>query len=381
MRHKLKKIDLGIVVILLCFMAFSTLIIYSATHNHPLYEKKAFEHIIYFTLGFVVVIGSVFVDYRIVLKFWYVFLIIGVIMLALVYAVGPEINGAKGWFKIKSFSFQPAEIVKLFIIIGLAAWMGKRKGEKLTFYRDLVPIGLIVGIPFILVLITPDLGNAIIYLVILVGMLWIGNMKYSHVLIGLTVVVAGLVLSVSLFNTYNTEIADALRDKGKYHWYSRINTFINPEEASPAARYQVENAQIAIGTGGLTGKGFMEGSIKNAGLVPYTYSDSIFSVVGEEFGFQGSAILLLFYFLLIYRMIVIAYRCYDLRAAYIVVGVISMFVFQIFENIGMMIGIMPVTGITLPFVSYGGTSLLLNMLSIGIILSINAHQYKYELDD
>jgi len=120
--------------------------------------------------------------------------------------------------------------------------------------------------------------------------------------------------------------------------------------------------------------------MKNGGFVPYAYSDSIFVVIGEEFGFQGAAILLLLYFLLIYRMIVISYRCYDIRASYIIIGIVSMYVFQVFQNIGMMIGLMPITGITLPFISYGGTSLILNMLSIGLVFSINAHQQLYELE-
>lgn len=121
--------------------------------------------------------------------------------------------------------------------------------------------------------------------------------------------------------------------------------------------------------------------MKNGGFIPYTYSDSIFVVIGEEFGFQGSALLLLLYFMLIYRMIIVAFSCKDRRASYIIIGIVSMYVFQIFQNIGMMIGIMPITGITLPFISYGGTSLMINMFSIGIVFSIRAHQHQYELED
>src|SRR5690606_3822391 len=136
------------------------------------------------------------------------------------------------------------------------------------------------------------------------------------------------------------------------------------------AKHQSEKSLIAIGSGGLTGDGYMQGDSKNRKFIPYPYSDSIFVVIGEEFGFQGSALLLLLYFLLIYRMIIIAFQCYDLKGAYIIIGIVSMFVFQIFENIGMMIGLMPITGITLPFISYGGTSLLLNMVCIGLVFSI-----------
>jgi rod shape determining protein RodA len=182
-----------------------------------------------------------------------------------------------------------------------------------------------------------------------------------------------------LFNAFNTEIKDFLAEHKKIHWYERINTFVNPEEASADSKHQSMYAQIAVGSGGLSGDGYMNGKLKNGGYIPYTYSDSIFVVIGEEFGFQGAALLLLLYFLLIYRMIIIAFKCYDRRASFIVIGIVSMFVFQVFQNIGMMIGLMPITGITLPFVSYGGTSLLLNMLSIGLVFSIKAHQEVYEL--
>ncbi len=124
----------------------------------------------------------------------------------------------------------------------------------------------------------------------------------------------------------------------------------------------------------------MKGQSKTRGMIPYPYSDSIFVVIGEEFGFQGAAVLLLLYFLLIYRMIIIAFQCYDRRGSYIIIGIVSMYVFQIFQNIGMMIGLMPITGITLPFISYGGTSLILNMMCVGIVFSIKAHQEKYEME-
>lgn len=346
-----------------------------------MYAQTPVKQIIFFVLGFIIAICSVFFDYRIVLKSWYILYGLGIIMLALVFFVGAEINGAKGWFKItESLYFQPAEIVKIILIIGIAYLMGRRQGEKLGFMRDLVPIGLFAFVPFMLVMLQPDLGNAIIYIVIVLGMLWIGNVKYVHVMIGATVVVAGIFLFMFLFNTFNDEIYDYLNKENKRHWYERINTFINPDEATADAKHQSENAQIAIGSGGLSGDGYLNGDMKNGGFVPYAYSDSIFVVIGEEFGFQGAAVLLLLYFLLIYRMIVISYRCYDIRASYIIIGIVSMYVFQVFQNIGMMIGLMPITGITLPFVSYGGTSLILNMLSIGLVFSINAHQQLYELE-
>ncbi|MCR2802634.1 FtsW/RodA/SpoVE family cell cycle protein [Paenibacillus soyae] len=381
MLNKLKKLDWGILIILLCLMAVSVIVIHSATVNNPLYHNHHIKQLVFFGLGFFVAIAAVLFDYRIVLKSWYVLYGIGVILLILVYFLGAEINGAKGWFRFGQLSFQPAEMVKIILIIGLAYLLGRRQGERLTFTKDILVIGSFSFLPFLLVMIQPDLGNAIIYVVIVIGMLWIGNVKYTHVAIGLAVAVGCVMLFMFLFNTFNTEIEDFMYEQNKGHWYERINTYVNPELADPDSKRQSEYAQVAIGTGGLSGDGYLQGDMINGGFVPYTYSDSIFVVIGEEFGFQGSAVLLLLYFLLIYRMIIIAFKCFDRRASYMVIGIVSMFVFQVFQNIGMMIGLMPITGITLPFVSYGGTSLLLNMASIGLVFSIKAHQEVYELAD
>nr|WP_301539593.1 FtsW/RodA/SpoVE family cell cycle protein [Paenibacillus sp. NEAU-GSW1] len=379
----MKKIDWGIIAILVCMMVISAVLIRSATHGNSLYPNYDIKTLIYYAAGFCVVFFVTLFDYRLFLKSWHVLYGIGISLLILVYFFGSEINGAKGWFKLPGvdFLFQPAEIMKIILIIGIAYLMGRRQGDRLTFTQDLLPVAAFAFLPFALVMIQPDLGNAIIYLVIVLGMLWIGNVKYTHVLIGLTAVIAALVLFYTLFNTFNAEIYDYLNDHGKKHWHQRINTFINPEAASQDDKHQSENAKIAIGSGGLSGDGYMQGDMLKGKFIPYPYSDSIFVVIGEEFGFQGSAVLLLLYFLLIYRMILIAFKCYDLKASFIVIGIASMFVFQIFQNIGMMIGLMPITGITLPFISYGGTSLLLNMISIGILFSIKAHQEKYELAD
>ncbi|RUS47656.1 FtsW/RodA/SpoVE family cell cycle protein [Cohnella sp. AR92] len=383
MLNRLKKIDWLMVLILCGFMVISTLVVRSATHNNPQYYHFDVKTLIYYGVGFGVLFLMTLIDYRLLLKVWYVWYIIGIGSLIAVYLFGGELNGAKGWFKLPGnlgLTIQPAEIMKLFLIIAVAAVLGRRQGDPLRMRTDVMAIAMIAFVPFVLVMIQPDLGNAIIYLFIVLGMLWIGNIRYTYVMIGLTVVLGGLMLFVSLFNAYNDDIKNYLDDHKKIHWYERINTYIHPDEASDDQRRQSENAKIAIGSGGLSGDGYMQGESKNRKFIPYPYSDSIFVVIGEEFGFQGAAVLLLLYFVFIYRMIITAYQCYDLRGSFIIIGVASMMVFQIFQNIGMMIGLMPITGITLPFISYGGTSLILNMLSIGLVFSIRAHQEKYTMD-
>lgn len=382
MLNRLKKMDWMMLAILVMFMGISSLLVKSATYtnNNPAYANYDIKTLFFYGLGFAVIIIATLIDYRLILKIWYVWYGIGIIMLLLIFVLVEEKNGARSWFEFGQFSFQPAEVMKLFLIIAIAALMGRRQGDPLRMRSDVMVVAVVSFVPFMLVMLQPDLGNAMIYIFIVLGMLWIGNVRYSYVMIGLAVVVGGLLLFVTLFNTYNTEIHDYLESKKLTHWYERINTYIHPDEASADAKRQSEYAKIAIGSGGLAGDGYLQGESKNRKFIPYTYSDSIFVVIGEEFGFQGAAILLLLYFLFIYRMILIAYQCYDLRGSFIIIGIATMMVFQIFQNIGMMIGVMPITGITLPFISYGGTSLLLNMMSIGLIFSIRAHQEKYQMD-
>ncbi|MCQ6560864.1 FtsW/RodA/SpoVE family cell cycle protein [Paenibacillus mendelii] len=381
MLGKLKKIDWGIILILLVLMVISTLLVRSATFGNPGYANYDTKTLIFYGAGFVLAIMMTLLDYRVLLKGWYVLYGIGIVLLIVVYLTAEEINGARAWFELPGgLQFQPAEMEKIILIITIAFLMGRRQGDPLRIRHDLLVVAAFSFIPFALVMIQPDLGNAIIYLVIVLGMLWIGNVKYTHVLIGLVIVVGGLMVSVFLFNQYSQEIHDYLDSKNKVHWYERINGFINPNEASDKEVYQANKAKIAIGSGGLTGDGYMQGDSKNRKFIPYPYSDAIFVVIGEEFGFQGAAVVLLLYFLLIYRMIIISFHCYDIRGSFIIIGIVSMYVFQIFQNIGMMIGLMPITGITLPFISYGGTSLLLNMLCIGLVFSVKAHQEKYEIE-
>ncbi|HEY0829302.1 MAG TPA: FtsW/RodA/SpoVE family cell cycle protein [Bacilli bacterium] len=383
MLFKVKKIDWPILLILILFMGASTLVIKSAILGNTGYTNYDMKNLVFYCLGFIVLLITSFIDYRIWVRFSIYIYLIGVILLVTVYFFGTEINGAKGWFELPyNLLFQPAELVKLTLIISIAWFISRRNGDRLNLGGDVIPLGLIAFIPFVLVLIQPDLGNAIIYLVIFLGMAWIGNIKYTYVLIGTAAIIAFLFMFIFLIDKYHDEVYVFLESKGSGHWLERIDTFIDPDnstgrqsaEAFKDSSYQVTKSKIAIGSGGLSGDGYLKGNSLHEGFIPFPYSDSIFVVIGEEFGFVGSSVLLLLYFLLIYRMILIAIQTVELSGVYIIIGVVSMFVFQIFENIGMLIGIMPLTGITLPFISYGGSSLLINMICIGIVLSIKMHQ-------
>jgi rod shape determining protein RodA len=370
MKHKFKKLDWVIVGIVFVFMIASFFLVRSAIQNQgDSYAGYEYKHLKFFIAGFVVMILVAFAHYHILLRYAVHAYIVGNLALIAVFLFGPEVNGAKGWFQLGGFMIQPAELVKLVLIIVLAFVLARKDGEELDFSRDVMQIGLIAFVPFALVMIQPDLGNAIIYLVILLGMLWIGNVRYRVVVIATTSILLIGFLGLLVYQMNHTWIANHV----PHHWVSRIDTFMNPENAPANDVYQVMNASVAIGSGGLFGSGYMHGDSTKNGFIPYPYSDSIFVVVGEEFGFFGASVLLLLYFFLLYRMILIAMQCRDVAGTYIVVGIVSMFIFQIFENVGMMMGIMPLTGITLPFISYGGSSLLINMAALGVVLSIHAN--------
>nr|WP_275942621.1 FtsW/RodA/SpoVE family cell cycle protein [Paenibacillus alba] len=371
----MKNIDIPIVVILLAFMVISTMMVYSASVDHPSIVISVTKILVLYGVCLIAFLACSIFDFRVLIRIAPYLYGIGILSLIAVYFFGKKIHGARGWFELPGgLTFQPAELMKLILIICVTALLARRGGDLLQIKNDIIPVGAAVVLPFILVLIQPDLGNAIIFVIILLGMLWIGNIKYSHVLLSVVILAGAGFLILTLYKQFHQPLYDLLKGYGFSHWLDRIDTFLYPTEVAADDSYQVNNAIRAIGSGGLEGEGFLKGTSVHSNFIPFAYSDSIFVVVGEEFGFRGSAVLLLIYFLLIYRMILISIQSTHLGGAYIVVGVVSMFVFQIFENVGMMIGIMPLTGITLPFVSYGGTSLMINMLSIGLVMSVKLHQ-------
>lgn len=380
MLAKLKRIDWLIILVLLGLMMISYFLIESAIYTNPGYQNSGMgkKTLLFYGIGFVAHLAAAFFPYRWLTKFWYVFYAVGVGLLIAVRYYGVTLNNARSWFSILDgrFLFQPAELMKIILIIAIAGFLAYRNGEPLRLFREVLPVAVISFIPFWLVLSQPDLGNAIIFVVIVIGMLWVGNLRYSVVIVG--IVTAAILVSGFLYGYYNyhDEIEAFLAKRDSAHWLQRVDAFLLPDQVSKDVRYHVENAMTAIGSGGLLGDGYKQGNSIHNWTVPLPFSDSIFAVLGEEFGFVGSALLLLLYFLLIYRLIYAAIQSEDLTGALIITGIASMLVFQIFENIGMLMDIMPLTGITLPFISYGGSSVLINMTCLGIVQSVRLYKPK-----
>lgn len=381
MLQKIKKIDGVIVVVLFSLMLVSIFAIYSVTHGREKLDGHHIRMIMYYVIGFVAFIGMTFIDYRILVKYAIYIYGFGIGMLVLVSFLGKTKNNAQGWLELPGgLSLQPAELFKLILILFLAAVLVRKNKSKLLFWRDVVPLGLLTLMPFVIVLTQNDLGNALAYLVILVGLLWIGNIKYSHALISLVIVGASVIGGIMSYIHYHDDIKEFLTDIGRSHWIERFDPWLVPDKATAKALYHTKNAKLAIASGGMSGEGYMKGSSVQTDRVPYTYSDSIFVQISEEFGFIGSALVLLLYFVLIHRMILIALESRDRAGPFLIVGIVAMMLYQIFENIGAFIGLMPLTGITLPFISFGGTSLLINMASIGLVMSVRLHGREVEED-
>ncbi|MGG4481515.1 FtsW/RodA/SpoVE family cell cycle protein [Paenibacillus xylanilyticus] len=378
MLHKFKKIDYSIVFILVILMVISILSIYSTTFGRPKLEGLTQSSIMYYILGFVVFFGMSMINYKFIIKNYLYIYGVGMLLLIFVMFFGKEYYGAKGWLSIFGVSLQPAELFKLCLIVFLSALLARKKNRPLYFGRDVIPVSLCVLPPLLLVLLQNDLGNALSYVIILVGLLWIGNIKFSHALIGFVIAVAAFVGGIQAYIHYHDEIVKFLKDVGRSHWADRFDPWLVPDQTSRDVLWQTYNAKLAIGSGGISGKGYLEGTTIQSNRVPLAYADSIFVQIGEEFGFVGASVLLLLYFILIHRLVLIALECKDRAGPYLIVGIIAMLLYQIFVNIGPFIGLMPLTGITLPFISSGGTSIMINMISMGIVMSIKVHTEENE---
>ena len=380
MREKIKKIDGVIVLMLILLMAVSITSIYSVTNGRLGFNGSHIQMLKYYGIGFIAFFGLSFIDYRLLLKNALYIYLFGLGLLVLVSFTKAK-NGAKGWLDLPGgLSLQPAELFKLILILFLASLLVWKNKMKLSFWRDIVPLTLIALLPFVIVILQNDLGNALSYSIILMGLLWIGNIKFSHALIGLILIGGSAFAGITSYIQYHDQAVTFIEDTlGRKHLIDRFDPWLVPDLASKDASYHTKNAKLAIASGGMGGEGYMEGTSVQNDRVPYTYSDAIFVQIAEEFGFLGSAGVLLLFFILIHRMILIALECKQRGGPFIILGVVAMLLYQILENIGAFIGLMPLTGITLPFISFGGTSLLINMASMGIVMSV--HLYGGEEKD
>jgi len=306
-----------------------------------------------------VIAGMVAINYRFFQKFTGALYISALAVLSVVLVLGTTTSGVTGWFTLFSgYMLQPSEFAKLAVILHLARFFA-RKEDPVSTPREFITMGVIMALPILLIFAQGELGTAIVFLMIYVGMMYVSGMRLRIIVGLLGAGVAALIPLVLL-----------MQQTGSYR-YTRLISFIDPTQASRDARYQQDNSLIAIGNGGVYGTGlFTNGTYTALNYVPQNHTDFIFSSIGETMGFVGCMIAIVLFALLVLRMISLAMHTYDKFARIVIVGVAVMLFFHTFYNIGMTIGIMPVMGIPLPFLSYGGSNLIANMGGIGLVLNI-----------
>lgn len=287
----------------------------------------------------------------------------------------PEQKGAHRWYDLGFMDFQPSELAKVVMIVCFASFLS-RKEEEMDRWRNFFLSVAIMGLPMVLILIEPDLGTSLVFIAIFFAMLWVGGFPVKRMLILLLIVVALIafifgVLYVATDGWQHIPEELPIPLPLEPYQFTRLIIFMNPDMDPLNSGYHMIQSMVAIGSGGLWGKGFGNGSQVQGNFLPEHHTDFIFSAIGEEFGLVGCLVILGLYLLLLSRALRIAIRAKDSLGTLIVTGVVTMFTFQILVNVGMTIGIMPVTGLPLPLLSYGGSSMMVNTMALGLIFSIN----------
>lgn len=363
----LKRLDYPLLFATLAIIIYSLIIISSATHiNNPTEERFYFvqRQGIFALINIGLAAFFLQFDYRGIQQYGQKLYIFNLVMLVAVMAFGTTALGAQRWLALGPIMIQPSEFSKLIVIICMAAMLESRMGT-LNSLRDLLPIAVYIGIPFVLVLKQPDLGTSLVFMAIFFGMVIACGIRW-RILIG--IIMAGIASFPILWNY-------VLKEYQK----TRLYVFIDPNIDPLGSGYHIIQSKIAIGSGLLFGKGLFEGTQSQLNFLPENHTDFIFAVVGEEFGFVGATILLLLYLVIMMRGIKIAKEAGDMFGRLLAVGITSMFAFHILINVGMTTGIMPVTGIPLPLMSYGVSALTTDIFAVAILLNINMRKNKLSL--
>lgn len=349
-------------------LIIGTLLVYAATRNwyaanglDPEYYLK--RHVINIAIGVLLAWGTTVVDYRLIRAYTPVLWVIGVLGLTavLIPGIGDEVNGANAWIGLPGgFQVQPAELAKISIIVGMSMILSERTHDTdAPQHRDVMQALIVAAVPVLLILAQPDMGTVFIISISVVTIIAVSGAPMRWV-VGLI-----LVAVIGSFAAVKVGIIDDYQVK-------RLQAFVDPNADSQGSGYQLRQARITVGSGGLIGTGLFNGPQTNGRFVPEQQTDFIFTVAGEELGFLGCGFILILYLTVLMRAFGIARKSNDPYGKLVCTGVIAWFAFQTFENIGMTLGMMPMTGVPLPFVSYGGSSMFATMIGFGLLQNVNA---------
>ncbi len=360
------RLDISIIVVTIAMLFIGIVTVFSATRGvvdpdvDVANTAVVLRQIFFAGVGVVLAVAVAAIDYRKTKGFVPVVYLVSILLLVGLFFFGSTFNNATSWYSFGFITVQPSEFVKLTLIVALASWFSTVSDrDGLPFLNVLLGLAM-AGVLAVLVLLQPDFGTVMVYAAIVAGIVVVAGIAIRHVIAVLSMVgfAIWLMLQRGFVEGYQIE---------------RFTAFVDPQNAD---RFNVDQSEIAIGNGGLTGQGLFQGSQNLSSLVPEKETDFIFSVLGEEFGFVGAATLLGLYAFLLLRIWRVAHLAEDEYGRLICVGVFSMFLFQGFQSIGMNMGMMPVTGIPLPLISAGGSSLMASLMALGLVENVHAHRLR-----
>lgn len=358
----LHNIEWGILVCTILLIAIGLLALFSSTQNSN-YEEFT-KQIMWLGISIPIIIVVILIDYNFLAKLSPIIYGVSLILLVAVLFTQP-INGATSWFSIGPFTLQPSEFAKIAIVLFLASMMAKlqkRGRDEINRFWKLGIVFCIVAVPVVLIIKQPDYGTALAFLSALIFMLFVAGIRKRYIFIAILLIV--IIVPVAYFFI--------LPDHAK----TRIDVYLNPDLDPRGAGYNIIQSKLAIGAGQAFGMGLLKGNQTQLGYLYPKTTDFIFAVIGEELGFVVAGAVILLYVVLITKTVQVAKTAKDDLGSYIAIGIAGIFFFHMIENIGMTMGLLPITGIPLPFVSYGGSSLLTNLILIAILLNVSGRRQK-----
>ena len=363
-RASYREMDWVLLALVIAISLVGVIEVYSTTQNNPRFADLPGRHMTWLALGLAAMLVLARVDYHNLLdqSGWiYIGTLLGLLA---VLAFGTTIFGARRWLQIGVFTFQVSEVAKWAIIVVLSKFLGEIRGNTLSVI-DLIKVTLLVGVPMVLIAAQPDLGTSLTLVPIAAAGVLLAGIQWKHVAV---LAVAVALLIVALLTPLGWSVL-------KPYQQQRLLTFVNPSQASQGSGYQTLQSRIAVGSGGFWGKGMGEGSQNQLGFVPVRHAEFILAAYAEEQGFAGVLLVLGLYLALLLRLLHNLETAPDRLGGYLVGGVFALVAFHLFVNVGMVLGIMPVTGIPLLLMSYGGSSTLATFMMLGLVMSVRMRRF------
>ena len=369
-RRLLTNIPWGTVSLVIGIALFGLAAVYSATYSPAGLSSLFKKQMLWVSIGIIVMFLALIPDYHTVGRYAFVLYAVSIVLLLLVMLIGRTGMGAQRWLQIGPFAFQPSELAKLSLTLALARFFAEDPKQGGYELKDLAIPGIMILVPLLLVMKQPDLGTALMLLFTSSLIIMLAGIRFKSVLV---IITAAAVVAAAVFLV--PPVRHKIWTKLKPYQQKRIMSFIDPSSDPLGSGYHATQSKIAVGSGQVTGKGFRQGTQSQMAFLPERHTDFIFAVISEEFGFIGSSLLVVLYVLLLLIGVDAAKSAKDRLGVLMAGGLVSMLSLYVFINVGMAVGILPVVGVPLPLVSYGGTSIITTFLALGLLLNIRSRRF------